>query len=90
MDEVQVESKQIRLSKEVKNDNKVEQWRKAEAVCKDLGTTERKAVLLAEEKGSSSWLNPLPVEENGFALHKGTFQDAMHCIEIWMETKGNA
>ena len=44
MDEIQIESEQIRISKEVKNDNKVEQRRKAEAVCKDLGTSERKAI----------------------------------------------
>jgi hypothetical protein len=45
--------------------------------------SERKAVLLAEEKGSSSWLNPLPVEENGFALHKGAFRDAIALRYGW-------
>lgn len=29
------------------------------------------------EKGASSWLSTLPIEENGFTLHKGTFRDAL-------------
>ena len=32
---------------------------------------------LAQEKGASSWLTALPVEEFGFALHKGAFRDAL-------------
>ena len=35
------------------------------------------AVELALEKGASSWLTSLPVEEFGFALHKGAFRDAL-------------
>jgi hypothetical protein len=32
---------------------------------------------LAQEKGASSWLTSLPIEEFGFALHKGAFHDAL-------------
>jgi len=32
---------------------------------------------LFSENGASSWLSVLPVNEHGFALHKGTFWDAL-------------
>ena len=41
------------------------------------------AVELAQEKGASSWLTALPVEEFGFALHKGTFRDALALWYGW-------
>ena len=31
----------------------------------------------AKERGSSSWLSVLPLDDHGFALHKGDFQDAL-------------
>ena len=36
-------------------------------------------ISLYSEKGASSWLSVLvlPIEEHGFALHKGTFRDAL-------------
>ena len=38
---------------------------------------------LAQEKGASSWLTALPVEEFGFALHKGAFRDALALRYGW-------
>ena len=35
------------------------------------------AVKLAVEKGASSWLTAIPLDEYGFALHKSAFQDAI-------------
>ena len=32
---------------------------------------------VSKEKGSSSWLSVLPLEDNGFYLHKGEFMDAL-------------
>ena len=31
---------------------------------------------LAQEKDASNWLTSLPIQEFGFALHKGAFRDA--------------
>ena len=39
----------------------------------------RRIVSLPSEKGASSWLSVLPIEEHGFALHKGAFI-GMHCV----------
>ena len=37
-----------------------------------------RVVTLASEKGASSWLTALPIDEHGFALmHKGAFRDAL-------------
>ena len=37
----------------------------------------KRAVELAQEKGASSWLTALPIQEHGFALHKSAFRDAL-------------
>ena len=37
----------------------------------------QRSVMLAYEKGSSSWLTALPLADQGFALHKGAFRDAL-------------
>ena len=38
---------------------------------------------LAQEKGASSWLTSLPIEEFGFALHKGAFRDTLALRYNW-------
>ena len=38
---------------------------------------------LAQEKGASSWLTPLPLEEFSFTLHKGAFRDAIALRYGW-------
>ena len=53
---------------------------------KEVTANERKALSLAEQKGSSSWLSTLPVEANGFALHKGVFRDALALRYGWRPT----
>ena len=39
---------------------------------------------LAQERGASSWLTSLPIEEFGFALHNGAFQDALALHYNWL------
>ena len=36
-----------------------------------------KTVQQAKQKGASSWLNALPIEDHGFTLTKGEFHDAL-------------
>ena len=44
----------------------------------------RHVVQLSIEKGASSWLSMLHIEEHGFALHKGAFRDAL-CLQYgWL------
>ena len=44
----------------------------------------QRAMTLAQEKGTSSWLTTLPINEFGFALHKGAFQDALALRYGWL------
>ena len=46
---------------------------RAAFVCDSLPSDVKRMISLLSEKGTSSWLSALPVEEHGFALHKGAF-----------------
>ena len=37
----------------------------------------QRILTLSSEKGASSWLSVLPIEDHRFALHKGAFCDAL-------------
>ena len=39
--------------------------------------------MAASKKGASAWLTTLPIEEHGFALHKGAFRDALALCYGW-------
>lgn len=43
----------------------------------------QRAMDLAQQKGSSSWLTTLPLDEHGFDLHKGAFWDAIALRYNW-------
>ena len=43
----------------------------------DLPKSLQRSVEVASEKGASTWLTALPLIEHGFALHKGSFRDAL-------------
>ena len=42
------------------------------------------SVDLTKEKGASSWLTALPLEDQGFALYKSAFQDALALRYNWL------
>ena len=48
-----------------------------------LPTNQQRCVDLAREKGSSSWLTALPIQRQGFTLHKGAFRDALCLRYDW-------
>jgi len=50
----------------------------------ELSPSLQKAVSLAQEKGASSWLTALPVQEHGFSLHKTAFHDALALRYGWL------
>ena len=43
----------------------------------------QRSVAAAREKGASAWLTTIPIEKHGFALHKGTFHDAVALRYGW-------
>ena len=46
-------------------------------VSNELPVSLKHSVELASEKGASSWLSTLRIQEHGFCLHKGAFRDAL-------------
>ena len=38
---------------------------------------------LSQEKGASTWLTALPIDEHGFALHKAAFRDSLSLRYGW-------
>ena len=49
-----------------------------------LDSSLRLALDLAVERGASTWLTALPLDEYGFALHKSAFQDALALRYGWL------
>ena len=49
-----------------------------------MSSSLRLALDLAVEKGASTWLTALPLDEYGFALHKSAFQDALALRYGWL------
>ena len=47
----------------------------------------QRAMDLAQEKGASSWLTTLPLEEFGFTLHKTAFSDAIALRYGWQPSR---
>ena len=54
------------------------------ALSTSLNDSQRYAMALAQEKGASTWLTSLPLEEFGFSLHKGAFRDALALRYGWL------
>ena len=44
----------------------------------------QRILTLSSEKGASSWLSVLPIEDHGFALHKGAFCDTLCLHYGWL------
>eukprot|EP00731_Ephydatia_muelleri_P023412 Em0015g995a len=64
--------------------SKREQHSNAASTLKDiLPPSLAHAMDLSQEKGASTWLSVLPLEEYGFELHKGAFRDALALHYGW-------
>ena len=70
--------KKIRLEREALSKLKLEQ------IQPEFSEDQMFAITLTEEKGASSWLNVLPIQEHGFALHKSDFRDALALRYGWI------
>ena len=55
----------------------------SEHLSESLTHLQKRSMTLAQEKGASSWLTSLPIEEYSFALHKGAFHDALALRYNW-------
>ena len=80
---IETKTEQEAVRKSVHQTNKKAKEEKLEETLKSLSDTTQRAVSLAQEKGASSWINTLPIEDHGFALHKGAFRDGSP--RVWQQ-----
>ena len=73
-----------RRSVNVTERNKIEA---VTALMQTIPDTLQKSVELAFEKGASTWLTTLPIEEHGFSLHKQAFRNALCVCYGWTPTR---
>ena len=73
--------------RKIKADTRALKHKKHKERAKELKKTFKpplqRAVDQAMEKGASTWLSVLPIEEHGFSLHKGAFHDALCLRYAW-------
>jgi len=74
---------QERAKTEVRQSRQQHQSTRATQLHSRLPRHLQRAVELCSEKGASSWLSVLPIEDHGFALHKGAFRDALCLRYNW-------
>ena len=58
----------------------------AEQLMPELSAQQKRAMELGKEKGASSWLNALPIEDHGFVLHNLDFRDVLCLRYGWQPT----
>ena len=61
----------------------MKQKKDAKELQQNLPTSLQCSMELLQEKGASTWLTALPVEEYGFALHKAAFRDTLSLRYGW-------
>ena len=55
----------------------------AECLQEQLPAPLQRSMELSQEKGASTWLTALPIDNHGFALHKAAFRDALSLRYGW-------
>jgi hypothetical protein len=61
----------------VAKEKRKNQAAKAESIYSQLSPSQQRLMECNREKGASSWVTALPIDEHGFVLHKGAFRDAL-------------
>ena len=76
-------SEQLRVQSSIRQSRQERLSEVANLLRQSLSPALLRAMDLAQEKGSSSWLTSLPIREFGFSLHRGAFLDALaHSVII--------
>ena len=74
------------IKKNIRKHNRLRYIQQADRVQNNLTPELKRCAQLAKEKGASSWLSVLPLEEH-FYLHKGEFRDAL-CLRYGWQLSG--
>ena len=73
----------IKIKSIIHQNNRSRQSQHADSIKHLLSPQLQRQVDLAKEKGASSWLSVLPLDDHGFHLHKGAFRDAICLRYAW-------
>ena len=76
-------AKQLKAKAQISREIKERTSSEFNEIYKNLPVSLQRAIDLATEKGSSTWLTALPLTEHGFALHKDAFHDALALRYGW-------
>ena len=71
------QSAQQDIKAKVRSDKRVKQKEDARNLQRQLPVSLQRSMELSQEKGASTWLTALPIDDHGFALHKSAFRDAL-------------
>ena len=82
----ETKAEQLRARKDTRTLRRQQEATAAFELKDKLPSNLQKALTVSAEKGASSWLSTLPIEEHGFALHKGAFRDALCLRYGWRPT----
>ena len=78
---------QLATKADISKQRKTHQSEAALRLKESVSTPLQRVMDLAQEKGASTWLTSLPIEEYGFSLHKGAFLDAVALRYGWEPSK---
>ena len=67
----------------IQHNKRQKQKEDAENLQRILPPTLQRSMELSREKGASTWLTTLPIDEHGFALHKAAFRDSLSLRYGW-------
>ena len=82
--EYSIDQRELRKIKaDTKSLNRSRLEERAKELKKELKPPLQRAIDQAMEKGASTWLSVLPIDEHGFSLHKGAFRDALCLRYAW-------
>ena len=82
-----VRAEQASIKRDIKRNNRKLQQECAKNTIDNLPAKLVRAMEMASEKGASSWVVTLPIAEHNFALHKGSFRDALCLRYGWKPTR---
>ena len=77
------QSAQQDIKAKVRSDKRVKQKEDARNLQRQLPVSLQRSMELSQEKGASTWLTALPIDDHGFALHKSAFRDALSLRYDW-------
>ena len=76
-------SVQQSIKRRIQHMKYMKQKEDAKNLQRNLPNPLQRSIELSQEKGASTWLTALPIDEHGFALHKASFRDSLSLRYGW-------